>query len=79
MNGSFPSSLTHVAVVSLAVAGLCALLVLVDVLRRPQPMGVMNVVEPEFWLLMQLAMVVGFATAYPVNWLLIRRGLKEKM
>ncbi len=33
----------------------------------------------EFWFMMQLAMVAGFATAYPVNWLLIRRGLKEKM
>jgi len=33
----------------------------------------------EFWFMMQLALVAGFATAYPVNWLLIRGGLKEKM
>jgi hypothetical protein len=34
---------------------------------------------PEFWFLMQVAMLTGFATAYPVNWWLIRVGIKEKM
>ncbi len=34
---------------------------------------------PEFWFAMQLAMLCGFATAYPVNWWLIRTGIKEKM
>lgn len=34
---------------------------------------------PEFWFAMQLAMLAGFATAYPVNWWLIRRGFKEAM
>ncbi|HEU4375397.1 MAG TPA: DUF4396 domain-containing protein [Telluria sp.] len=33
----------------------------------------------EFWFMMQLAMVCGFATSYPVNWWLIKAGLKEKM
>jgi hypothetical protein len=33
----------------------------------------------EFWFMMQIAMIFGFATAYPVNWWLIRAGLKEKM
>jgi Domain of unknown function (DUF4396) len=32
-----------------------------------------------YWLLMQIGMVVGFATAYPVNTWLIRRGVKEAM
>ena len=32
-----------------------------------------------YWLMMQIAMVLGFATTYPVNWLLIRYGVKEKM
>jgi ABC-type multidrug transport system permease subunit len=32
-----------------------------------------------YWLLMQIAMIVGFLTTYPVNWWLIRRGTKEKM
>ncbi|HEX3944506.1 MAG TPA: DUF4396 domain-containing protein [Rhizomicrobium sp.] len=33
----------------------------------------------EFWFMMQIAMMFGFATAYPVNWWLIRLGLKEAM
>ncbi len=34
---------------------------------------------PEFWFAMQLAMIAGFMTAYPVNWWLIKTGIKEKM
>lgn len=34
---------------------------------------------PEFWFAMQLAMVAGFITTYPVNWWLIRSGIKERM
>lgn len=41
--------------------------------------GRLPVSSPVFWLMMQLAMVVGFATAYPVNWWLLRAGLKEPM
>lgn len=41
--------------------------------------GRADVVSPEFWFAMQLAMVAGFATSYPVNWVLIRTGVKEKM
>jgi hypothetical protein len=33
----------------------------------------------EFWFVMQLAMIAGFATSYPVNWWLLRRGVKERM
>jgi hypothetical protein len=32
-----------------------------------------------YWLLMQLGMVLGFATSYPANALLIRTGVKEPM
>jgi hypothetical protein len=32
-----------------------------------------------YWLMMQVAMVLGFATTYPVNWWLIRAGVKERM
>lgn len=35
--------------------------------------------DPVFWFMMQLAMLAGFLTAYPVNWWLLRAGLKEKM
>jgi hypothetical protein len=33
----------------------------------------------EFWGAMQLAMIVGFVTSYPMNWWLIRSGIKEPM
>lgn len=32
-----------------------------------------------FWLAMQLAMLAGFAVSYPVNWWLVKVGIKEKM
>lgn len=35
--------------------------------------------SPVFWFMMQIAMLAGFATAYPVNWWLIRQGVKEPM
>jgi hypothetical protein len=35
--------------------------------------------DPAFWFAMQIAMMAGFVTAYPVNWLLIRKGVKEEM
>ena len=34
---------------------------------------------PLFWFTMQIAMLAGFATAYPVNWWLIWSGIKEAM
>ena len=33
----------------------------------------------EFWFMMQLAMLCGFVTSYPVNWWLLRSGIKEMM
>jgi hypothetical protein len=35
--------------------------------------------SPVFWFAMQLAMWWGFATSYPVNWWLLKRGIKEEM
>lgn len=32
-----------------------------------------------FWFIMQVAMVAGFATAYPVNWWLVFSGIKERI
>ncbi len=32
-----------------------------------------------FWFLMQVGMTIGFATSYPMNALLISRGVKEAM
>jgi branched-subunit amino acid transport protein len=33
----------------------------------------------EFWFMMQIAMMFGLVTSYPVNWWLISRGIKERM
>ncbi len=35
--------------------------------------------DPVFWFLMQIAMGCGFLTAYPVNWWLVKKGIKERM
>jgi hypothetical protein len=35
--------------------------------------------DPVYWLMMQLGMVIGFATSYPANRWLVRRGIKEAM
>lgn len=35
--------------------------------------------DPVFWFMMQIAMLAGFATAYPVNWWLLKKGIKEAM
>ncbi len=39
----------------------------------------LEVNDPVFWLMMQVAMLVGFVTAYPVNWWLLKKGIKEAM
>lgn len=35
--------------------------------------------DPLFWFMMQIAMVLGFITAFPTNWWLIKKGIKEAM
>jgi hypothetical protein len=35
--------------------------------------------DPVFWFMMQIAMLCGFVTSYPVNWRLLKAGIKEKM
>lgn len=39
----------------------------------------LEVNSAEFWFMMQIAMLCGFVTSYPVNWWLIRAGIKEEM
>lgn len=39
----------------------------------------LKVNSAEFWFMMQIAMIFGFVTSYPVNWWLLRAGLKERM
>ena len=35
--------------------------------------------DPVFWFMMQLAMIAGFLTSYPVNCWLLKKGIKETM
>ena len=35
--------------------------------------------DPVFWFMMQIAMLIGFCTAYPTNWWLLKAGIKEAM
>ena len=35
--------------------------------------------SPVFWFMMQIGMIVGFATTFPVNWWLVKSGVKEAM
>jgi len=37
------------------------------------------VASATFWFMMQIAMIIGFVTAYPANWYLIRVGIKHGM
>jgi hypothetical protein len=39
----------------------------------------LSTASPTYWLMMQVGMIVGFFTAWPVNAWLIRRGWKESM
>ena len=46
-----------------------------EVLFRPR----LEPSSPAYWFMMQIAMFVGFLSAYPANWWLIRKHLKEAM
>ncbi|MFD1363216.1 DUF4396 domain-containing protein [Lentibacillus salinarum] len=35
--------------------------------------------EATYWFMMQIAMILGFMTSYPANWVLVKKGLKEEM
>jgi len=60
--------------------GMFGLMALVQLVLFPAWCGGRAPVNsPEFWFAMQWAMLAGFATSYPVNWLLIRAGVKERM
>jgi len=46
---------------------------------KPMFGGLAEPTQPEFWFAMQIAMLAGFGTSYPMNWLLVRTGVKEAM
>lgn len=39
----------------------------------------LDATTPVYWFMMQIGMLCGLVTAYPVNWLLIKKGIKEAM
>ncbi|WP_138468635.1 DUF4396 domain-containing protein [Poseidonocella sp. HB161398] len=49
------------------------------VFPRIAPGAEVTAADPLFWFAMQIAMIAGFCTAYPVNAWLIRAGIKERM
>lgn len=57
-----------------AVMALAQLVVLPALVGGPAP-----VTSAVFWWIMQIAMLAGFVTSYPVNAVLLRRGIKEPM
>lgn len=60
--------------------GMYSVMALIQLRWYPAVLGRMApATTPEFWFAMQLAMLGGFVTAFPVNWLLIRIGWKEAM
>jgi hypothetical protein len=46
---------------------------------RPLLGDLLEVNTVEFWFMMQLAMISGFITSYPITWWLIVAGIKEPM
>ena len=57
--------------------GMYAWMAVVFFLLFPHPH--LTAFDPRYWLMMQIAMICGFATSFPMNWWLIRVGLKEAM
>jgi hypothetical protein len=39
----------------------------------------LEISDPVFWFMMQISMLFGLVVAYPVNWWLIKKGIKEAM
>ncbi|NUU07276.1 DUF4396 domain-containing protein [Leifsonia sp. C5G2] len=60
--------------------GMFGLMAIIQLLLFPLWFGGRAPVDsPEFWFAMQWAMLAGFATSYPVNWVLVSKGVKERM
>lgn len=57
--------------------GMYAWMALVYFVLFPRPH--LKPVEPEYWLMMQIAMMLGFFTSYPMNRWLVSAGWKERM
>ena len=56
-----------------------AMAIAVFAIFRPMYGASPDATSAVFWFVMQWAMIAGFLTAYPMNWWLIRIGIKERM
>lgn len=74
-----PKWLHILSITFLLLGALCVIVIATDIARQPQHMGILHTDTPEFWFMTQIAMLCGFATAYPTNWWLTRSGVKEQM
>jgi hypothetical protein len=43
------------------------------------PIHGLTPLQPAYWFLMQIGMIIGFVTSYPANWFLVRIGIKQPM
>ncbi len=60
--------------------GMYGTMALLQLVIFPVLFGVQAGVDSaEFWFAMQIAMICGFVTSYPVNWYLVSSGIKEPM
>jgi hypothetical protein len=60
--------------------GMYGVMALAQLYLVPRAFGrAFEVASAEFWFVMQIAMLAGFFTSYPVNWWLIRAGIKQEM
>lgn len=57
-------------------AGLFGFMALTHLVLWQPPL---SIASPTYWFMMQVGMIIGFFTSWPVNAWLIRRGWKEKM
>ena len=46
---------------------------------RPEVANGDEPLQPEFWFIISMALIVGFAFAYPINWWLVTRHMKHGM
>ena len=54
-------------------------MVLTISLIRPRIAGGDDPLQPGFWFVMSMAILVGFIFAYPMNWWLVSNGMKHGM
>lgn len=59
--------------------GLVGWMALMAFVFYPAPHRRLQPDTPVYWFLMQIGVIIGFATAWPANVWLIRRGIKEAM